>query len=435
MKKLLIFSLLSLLFSCSKSIPDYVDPLQKIEIKVTEKIEFKYRPPNPYGHTYQYTYSADRGQLITNKFNGKTFYYAPFTGGPDTIRVSVFDKTDNINLPVIYQQLFVQGETISYVELPKSGTQLNDTENGSIKVSSVRGSIPAKEIGWGRNPTISTDGKFIAFVNYPGDGSSQIIIKDPAGTETNITNNKFINKDPSWSPVEFTGPKYLVFSSDMNSEESTPKKFHIWKENILTREMTRLTMGKGNDIQPDWSPDGQSIVFISNLDNFKETNYSNFYILKTATNARIQLTHEKSENNSFRNPKWSPDALKVAYTKKYQEKQADKIVSLQKIWVVNANLKSDAVSKKFTKDSDETIIEDFPSWSPDGRSISYARTIGKANSLYSFEIISQKNNVYNTKDPVPEGEFNNITETSWARQRSYGYGTKPGINNPFNLVY
>ncbi|MBC7473470.1 MAG: hypothetical protein H7263_04210, partial [Candidatus Sericytochromatia bacterium] len=126
----------------------------RTDIKVTDKVNMRVLVSNPYSHQYEYRYAADRGQIIANNGTSSTAqYYAPFTGGPDTVRVSIYDRTDNINLPTISQQTTVQGESMAYVDLPNTSSPLNESDNALIKVSSVRGSTLKKDIGWGRTPT------------------------------------------------------------------------------------------------------------------------------------------------------------------------------------------------------------------------------------------------------------------------------------------
>jgi Tol biopolymer transport system component len=420
--------------------------LSKSEIKITEKIPLRVLVSNPWGHQMEYRYTADRGQVIANNgTNATALYYAPFTGGPDTIRVSIFDRTDNINLPVITNQTFIQGESMAYVGLPNTATPLNEADNGLIQVTSVRGSIQKKDIGWGRSPTISPDGRYIAYVTYPGDGSSQIIVKDPVGNESNITNNKSFNIDPSWSPIGTDGNLYLVFSSDRISSNSGNtslgssitghgERYHLWRTHVNGYDLKQITNTAGNDFQPNWSPDGKSIVFSSDLDNNKSNTFRNIWVLDVQSGKQIQYTHETATNKGAYNPTWSPDAQKIVYSRKYQFRQLQTLADMQKIWMINFGLNSEGFGQIVTQAFDEAIVETFPSWAPDGRSISYVRARGTENAVVSVELSTISNIKGTFAQPTQEGDINNVTEANWARQRSYGYGygTNPGLNNPFN---
>lgn len=417
------------------------------DVKVTDKVAVRTMVNNPFGHQLEYRYTADRGEVIANNGLAATaLYYAPFTGGPDTIRVSVFDRTDNINLPVISQQVFVQGESMAYVELPNTGSVVDQAENGLIKVASVRGAINRKEIGWGRNPVISPDGRFIAYVTYPGDGSSQIIVKDPVGNETNITNNKSFNIDPSWSPIGKDGNLYLVFSSDRISSNSGSlangtmsghgERYHLWRVHANGYDLRQITNTAGNDFQPAWSPDGSKIVFSSDFDNNKSNTFRNIWVLDVNTGKQTQYTYETMPNKGAFNPAWSGDSQKIVYSRKYQRRQLQNLEDFQKIWMIDFTRNSQGFGQIVTREFDQNIVETSPSWSPDNRSITFVRHKGAENAVVSLDFVSRTGITSGAlqygMEPTPEGDLNNVMEATWARQRSFGYSyNNPGLNNPF----
>ncbi len=454
MKKLLIssvfvsLSLGTLSFSgCANGIQNNIASISfgSSDVKVTDKIPVRVLVNNPYNHQIEYRYTADRGQIVANNgISSTALYYAPFTGGQDTVRVSIFDRTDNVNFPVLNQTVLVQGESMAYVELPNTATELNSADNGLIKVASVRGAMNKKEIGWGRNPVISPDGRYVAYVSYPGDGSSQIIIKDPVGNETNVTNSQSFNVDPSWSPIGKDGNLYLVFSSDRISSNSGAlvggsvsghgERYHLWRVNANGFDLRQITNTAGNDFQPSWSPDGSRIAFSSDLATNKSNTFRNIWVLDVQTGKQTQYTYETIPNKGTYNPSWSPDAQKLAYTRKYQKRQAQKLADFQKIWMIDFTRNSEGFGQIVTREFDENIIESFPSWSPDARSVTFVRNRGAENSVVSldFSSISRVGSSNFGVDPVQEGDINNVTEASWARQRSIGYSYNNGNNsNPF----
>lgn len=409
------------------------------EIKITDKTPVTINVSNPYKHELEYKYTADRGYIVLDN-SSKPQYYAPFTGGPDTIRTSVYDKTDKVNLPVTTQQVFVQGESVSYVELPSESKKLADKENGLIRVASVRGSLNKKDIGWGRTPVISPDGRYVAYVEYKEDGSSQIIVKDPIGNITSTINkDKSINKDPAWSPIGTDGNLYLVFSSNRESSNKdnvneNSGKFHLWRIHVNGTDLRQITKESCNDIQPSWSPDGSKIAFVSNLDEDVEKDYNNLFILDIKTGSRTQITKENMSGYGISNPSWSHDAQKIIYSRYYQKRLITMTANFKKIWMYEITKNKD-FGQIVTREFDETILETYPSFSPDGRDITFVRQISEKNALVSLNMIDTTHSGASINlpiDPKQEGDINNITEASWARQRSYGYSyNNPSLNNPF----
>jgi len=425
--------------------------LSKTDIRIADKVPIRVMVSNPWNHQLEFRYTADRGQIIANNTGSTAIYYAPFTGGPDTIRVSIFNRTDNINLPIITQQVFVQGESMAYVELSNTGSQLGDYENGLIKVASVRGSTQVKEIGWGRTPTISPDGRYIAYVYYPGDGTSQIMVKDPVGNETNITNHMSFNIDPAWSPIGNDGNLYLVFSSDRISSNSGTidfgngsgvgnvvsghgEKYHLWRIHVNGYDLRQITNTAGNDFQPSWSPDGRSIAFSSTFDsnNRQSNQYRNLWVLDVQTGKQTQYTYETTPNKGAFNPQWSPDGQKIVYTRKYQFRQLTNLENFQKIWMINFGLNSSGFGQIVSRAFDANIVEDFPSWTPDGRTITYVRARGTDLSVVSIDVGTVSGIRGSFSEPIEEGGITNVTEARWARQRANNFfGGTPIGNNPF----
>ncbi|MGH7595895.1 MAG: prolyl oligopeptidase family serine peptidase [bacterium] len=142
-------------------------------------------------------------------------------------------------------------------------------------------------------------------------------------------------------------------------------------QNPVTR---RLTNGIAQNTNPQWSPDGSALAFLSNRN---EVPSKQVYLLSLAGGEAQQLTDIKSGVSLFR---WSPDGTKIAFLckdapdsvwiKKHNEKD-DAIVAGQNfqmthLWIVEIATKTirRVTSGAFT-------ILDF-SWAPDGKAIAYS---------------------------------------------------------------
>ena len=82
--------------------PSPVINLEKSTIKISEKVLLDVAVNKKANHQYTYRFAADKGTIESSKVDNdsKATYTAPATDGIDTIKVTVFDLTDNINLPV-----------------------------------------------------------------------------------------------------------------------------------------------------------------------------------------------------------------------------------------------------------------------------------------------------------------------------------------------
>jgi Tol biopolymer transport system component len=96
---------------------------------------------------------------------------------------------------------------------------------------------------------------------------------------------------PSFSP----DGKTLVFSLQGS----------LWRQDVDSDEAVQLTDGPGYDYQPDWAPDGQSIVYASYRGDAVE-----LYLLDVSSGKSRPLTEGGAVNVE---PRFSPDGTRLAF--------------------------------------------------------------------------------------------------------------------------
>jgi Tol biopolymer transport system component len=135
------------------------------------------------------------------------------------------------------------------------------------------------------SPTWSPDGNRIAFVGLKGGRSSLYLMgKDGKGLKT-LLEGRYAYRDPTWSP---DGTR-IAYSTDEG--EGTDEKRLIFgplKIAVLDVQTGRITIPpgqQGKNISPQWTPDGQSILFVSD-----RTGISNIYRLDLPTGETQRLT-------------------------------------------------------------------------------------------------------------------------------------------------
>jgi TolB protein len=114
------------------------------------------------------------------------------------------------------------------------------------------------------------------------------------GEQHKITLEKGINSSPAWSP---DGTKLAV----VLSFETNPDIYVI---DIATGTRKRLTTDPAIDTEPSWSPDGQSIVFTSDRGGSPQ-----IYKVSAAGGPAQRLTFEGRQNLR---PVYSPDGKYIA---------------------------------------------------------------------------------------------------------------------------
>ncbi len=105
-------------------------------------------------------------------------------------------------------------------------------------------------------------------------------------------------------PQLTSGPSSVAWSP--NSREVVYSMAgSLWRQNIDSGSAQQLTDGPGYDYQPDWSPDGQSVVYCSYQKDAIE-----LWLLVLATGKMKQLTAGGAVNVE---PRWSPDGKRIVY--------------------------------------------------------------------------------------------------------------------------
>lgn len=69
--------------------------------------------------------------------------------------------------------------------------------------------------------------------------------------------------------------------------------------------LTNLTNSVDNSFRPDWSPDGQRIVFMSERDGNRE-----LYVMNADGSNPVRLTDNVGDDNQ---PRWSPDGSTILF--------------------------------------------------------------------------------------------------------------------------
>jgi dipeptidyl aminopeptidase/acylaminoacyl peptidase len=90
---------------------------------------------------------------------------------------------------------------------------------------------------------------------------------------------------------------------------------HLYVYEIATARLTAVTSGAYTESQPAWSPDGKSIVFVSNREDEPDASYKTDLWLVASQNADqgrtlVRLTNDDRVKSA---PAWSPDGQVIAF--------------------------------------------------------------------------------------------------------------------------
>ena len=137
-----------------------------------------------------------------------------------------------------------------------------------------------------QSPSFSPDGKQVVFVGLEG-GQSDLFITSLDGKEVRrLTQDRFTDRDPQWSPDGQT----IAFTTDRGPRTNFRTlefgDFRLGLYDLGTDQIRILPGQEGKNIDPQWSPDGTKLAFISD-----RTGISNIYIMDVATGESFQLTN------------------------------------------------------------------------------------------------------------------------------------------------
>lgn len=166
-----------------------------------------------------------------------------------------------------------------------------------------------------------------------------------------ITFTEAIEQYPAWSPSN----DEFAFSREDAGIRS------IYVKNLSSGEERRLTSGNHDDIQPAWSPDGKTILFVrSRQSNVKlePGDVFGLFIEGDIWRVDVQTQNEtKLIENAF-NPDYSPDSTRIAFDAS--------LAGPRRIWAVD---RLGHNPQQLTSDNSEGVTHVRPRWSPDSKRI------------------------------------------------------------------
>lgn len=178
--------------------------------------------------------------------------------------------------------------------------QSNRVGDFQIFVMNADGSAQTKLTTQGANayPGWSPDGSRIAFVSTR-TGTSQIFVMNADGTGQNqVTNDGMTKASPAWSP---DGTK-IAFSGFGGSN------YDIWVTTLDGTSLANVTNNAAEDVSPSWQPGTSRIAFQTNRDGNGE-----IYAVNADGSGLMNLTNDPQGNDG--DPDWSPDGQRIVYAR------------------------------------------------------------------------------------------------------------------------
>ncbi len=203
----------------------------------------------------------------------------------------------------------------------------------------------------------------VAFASLHG-GFPQIYIASlETGGKTSLhqlTNMTEGACQPNWSP----DGQYVVFISPCRDQQNEYPSARLYVIKADGSGFMGLPYSESGDFDPAWSPDGQSIAFTSMRDGLKQ-----IYVMKLPEYTITQLTQKSTDARLpdwSEQPSWSPDGSQIVYT------GHGRLTDATQIWVMS----SVGTGQKILIPRGPTYWDFSPTWSPDGKTILFNETEG-----------------------------------------------------------
>ncbi len=258
------------------------------------------------------------------------------------------------------------------------------------------------------SPRWSPDGRTIAFLSarpVAGDAASdqprtQVWLLPLAGGEPRrLTNLQNGVTSFQWSP---DGTHLVVVSRSGQSDTARSpsdvrhyrhanykfndtgwfddKRAHLWVVDAATGRADQITSGDDwNDSDPQWSPDGRRIAFVSDRTGkaFDESHNTDVWVIDAAGGPLTKISDHVEADNQ---PRWSPDGRTIAFVSAVPEK------SHPKIWLASS---SGGSSSRLAADGLD-LIPTALRWAERGAALYFETGVKGASHLYRVDVATRR---------------------------------------------
>jgi acylaminoacyl-peptidase len=168
----------------------------------------------------------------------------------------------------------------------------------------------------------------------------------------------------------------------MNGEPFFPyTRLHLFVLDTESGKLHQLTKGPFDVSSADWSPDGNEVSFVANIEESDNSRIKNIYVVPCVGGIPRKIT---KDNQVITSVSWSPNSQMMAYTG-FNLDGPDYIYKNNNIWILSTY---DGKSINLTESFDATIRSTFfgPKWSHDSKKLYFLAPDKGCNHLFDVDV-------------------------------------------------
>ena len=158
------------------------------------------------------------------------------------------------------------------------------------------------------------------------------------------------------------------------------KRSHLWVVDVATGGATPVTSGEGwNDADPQWSPDGRRIAFVSDRSGhaFDESYDTDIWVIDANGDRLTKISDQKTEDAS---PRWSPDGQTIAYLNTIRDTANKRILLASSAGNGSSRLAAEGLD----------LIPTALRWAEGGRALYFETGFKGTSQIYRVDVASRR---------------------------------------------
>jgi dipeptidyl aminopeptidase/acylaminoacyl peptidase len=277
----------------------------------------------------------------------------PADGSREAIALTTSPQSSN------YPRWSPDGKSIAFLSArPMAGDAAGDTPRNQVWLLSLAGGEPRRVTNLSNGVTgfqWSPDATKLALVSRTGPS-------DNAKSPSDVRHYKHANykfNDSGWFD---------------------DKHAHLWVVDVASGRSTPLTSGDDwNDSDPQWAPDGRRIAFVSDRTGkaFDEGHNTDVWVIDVNGGPLTKISDHKEADNS---PRWSPDGQTIAFVSAVPEK------SHPRLWL--APSAGGAASRTVADNID--LIPSALRWAEGGRALYFETGFKGTAQLFRVDLAARR---------------------------------------------